>query len=211
MTLDAGHYLRCVDSYAQMTSAWHAGTWDGFTAGGNLRTLVHLHLVNFGVWHHEDEARREDATIAAIARHKAATDMLNSRRNALIEQIDYDVLADLPDAPHARCVTETVGCLVDRLSVAALRADHLSRALAAGHGHPPDRLAVVREQASDLRRSLSSLLDELACGQVRFKVYRQFKTPQPSAACGLSPEWLRAMLDAVRSPDRSRQSLEERA
>ncbi len=82
-----------------------------------LRVLVRAeHLVNFRLWHVEDEARRTDVDDAAIARCKRRIDGLNQTRNDLIERVDaclVDLLEPSLPATAARHNTETVGNALD--------------------------------------------------------------------------------------------------
>jgi hypothetical protein len=78
-------------------------------------------------------------------------------------------------------MAETVGSLVDKLSIVELKiyhmreqverrdADEVHRARCA------DRLAVLRRQRDDLATELSGLWEGVTAGAYRPKVYRQFK------------------------------------
>ena len=46
------------------------------------------HYINFELWHQEDMARDPDAPDSKIAAVKRAIDVLNQRRNDMIEQMD---------------------------------------------------------------------------------------------------------------------------
>lgn len=78
-------------------------------------------------------------------------------------------------------MAETVGSLVDKISIMALKIHHMSEQA----GRPDateefrlrccDRLAVLRRQRDDLAAELTGLLAGIASGQVTPRVYRQFK------------------------------------
>jgi hypothetical protein len=78
-------------------------------------------------------------------------------------------------------VAETVGSLVDKLSIAELKIYHMQEQ--AGRGDASDafraqceeRLAILRRQRDDLADELTGLLRDLAAGRVVPKVYRQYK------------------------------------
>ena len=53
------------------------------------------HYVNFELWHQEDMARDPDASDSKIAAVKRAIDVLNQRRNDMIEQMDQYLLDTL--------------------------------------------------------------------------------------------------------------------
>jgi hypothetical protein len=91
-------------------------------------------------------------------------------------------------------MAETVGSLVDKISIAELKIYHMAEQAAR-----PDasdemrercqaRLAVLREQRDDLARELSRLVSDVLAGRVTLKVYRQFKMyNDPQYRTGVTP------------------------
>jgi hypothetical protein len=78
-------------------------------------------------------------------------------------------------------VAETVGSLVDKISIMELKIWHM-REQAERQDATPEfragcegRLEVMRMQRDDLAAELSTLLADIASGRVVPKVYRQFK------------------------------------
>ncbi len=78
-------------------------------------------------------------------------------------------------------MAETVGWLVDKISIIELKMFHM-REQADRLDVTPDfrarcegRLAVMREQRDDLAAELTALAKDVAAGRVALKVYRQFK------------------------------------
>lgn len=147
--------------------------------------IEYNHRCNSLLWAAEDEARRTDVPDAEIVRRKREIDRYNQRRNDAVERIDEHVLAGLTGVffpQHARQHSETVGAMIDRLSILALKIHHMrleSLREAAGAEHMQRcsaRLAILREQRSDLAACLDRLLADARAGRVYFKVYRQFKT-----------------------------------
>jgi hypothetical protein len=166
--------------------AWHkSGDVQGAAASDFYALVERQHQANFELWHIEDEARRPGATDAELADVKRRIDATNQRRNDLAEQVDEMLLEHLravglprTDAPlHS----ESPGLIVDRLSILSLKiyhtrqeverpdadADHIRRNSA--------RLAILREQRSDLAACLDALWRDTLEGRRRFKVYRQLK------------------------------------
>lgn len=78
-------------------------------------------------------------------------------------------------------MAETVGWLVDKISIIELKIYHM-REQADRDDVTPEfrercegRLAVMREQRDDLAAELTQLAKDVANGRVEIKVYRQFK------------------------------------
>jgi hypothetical protein len=78
-------------------------------------------------------------------------------------------------------MAETVGSLVDKLSIVELKIYHMREqvqrqdAAEAHQARCADRLAVLRCQRDDLTTELSGLWESVTAGKYRPKVYRQFK------------------------------------
>lgn len=151
-----------------------------------LGAVCQQHEYNFLLWHEEDIARSPDVSDARIAMVKRAIDGFNQLRNDWIERIDETLLGEFADLgttprPDARINTETPGSAIDRLSIMALRIYHLQEQLERDDVGPQHvakvtaRLDRCRMQQADLAQSLAELLEDLAAGRKRLKVYRQMK------------------------------------
>ena len=170
----------------ELTTRWHAEepAFEGDAA--HLRDAVLMeHLVNFRLWHVEDEARRTDVDDSVIADCKRRIDALNQRRNDLMEKVDEAVnravLEFLPDDAREASATETLGAALDRLSILALKIFHMreqaerSDVDEAHRTNCAKKLAVLERQRDDLRAAILGLVDEYAAGDKRPRVYYQFK------------------------------------
>ena len=78
-------------------------------------------------------------------------------------------------------MAETVGSLVDKLSIVELKIYHMQEQADRADAAPEfrercgERLAILRMQRDDLADELSGLLRGIASGKTVPKVYRQFK------------------------------------
>jgi hypothetical protein len=78
-------------------------------------------------------------------------------------------------------MAETIGSLVDKLSIVELKIYHMREQVDREDADPAhrarcaERLSILREQRDDLAAELTDLWARLATGAYRPKVYRQFK------------------------------------
>jgi len=78
-------------------------------------------------------------------------------------------------------VAETLGSLVDKLSIMELKRFHMGEQIQrrdVSQDHREEcraKLAVLNAQRDDLAREIDTWLGEIVCGTRRVKVYRQFK------------------------------------
>ena len=181
----------------EMTRQWHEQPkmpWEAVLPGaageernnqGWLELVAWQHRANFDLWHIEDEARAPAASDADLAAVKRRIDPTNQLRNDLAEGLDRTLLAWLETRrlPNdaAPLHSETPGLIIDRLSILALKIYHTSEEAGrvdAPPGHSERnrvRLAILREQRSDLAGCLDALWQEALNGSRRFKLYRQMK------------------------------------
>ncbi len=153
-----------------------------------LRQLVLAqHLMNFRLWHVEDTARRKDVDASVIADCKYRIDKLNQSRNDAIESVDACLVARIaplaaaPAGTRPRHNTESLGMAIDRLSILALKIYHMAEQTertdvdAAHLASCRDKLAVLREQRSDLIQAVLDLVGDFIAGIKQPKAYYQFK------------------------------------
>lgn len=173
--------LSAARQFYDMALSWHCREPASPAGAQDISAkALHVHALNFALWHHEDAVRRAGISDREVARRKACIDDLNARRNAAVEHLDVTLLDRHGSNDTAPLHTETPGTIVDRLSVLALRILHTNRAEG-----PSSRLALLEEQHDDLFCGLEQLLTQLGNGQVRFKLYRQFKAAGQRSYCAL--------------------------
>ena len=78
-------------------------------------------------------------------------------------------------------MAETVGSLVDKLSIVELKIFHMREQAGREDADPAfrnecqQRLAVLTRQRDDLADELTHFMNEIAAGRARPKIYRQYK------------------------------------
>lgn len=146
--------------------------------------VVTNHRFNSRLWNEEDLARRKDVADSEIAKNKRAIDGFNQARNDAAERVDEEVLVAIGQVSrmtNARQHSETVGMMVDRMSIMALKIKAMAAQAArteAGLDHQANcqaKLDRLLEQRLDLGACIDALLAESAAGTAFFKIYRQFK------------------------------------
>jgi hypothetical protein len=155
----------------------------GSRRAGPLWDAIALnHEHNRLLWDQEDLARRRLAPDSEIAGNKRAIDAHNQKRNDAIERIDELLLQELPQPrKDARLNSETVGAMIDRLSILSLKIRNMRlqterKDVDRAHIEACEaKLERFIEQRKDLAGCLDRLLAEAARGESTFKVYRQFK------------------------------------
>jgi hypothetical protein len=145
-----------------------------------ISTLVaELRNVNERLWDAEDFARNA-VDDKALAGAKRVIDHLNLERNGLIEEIDT-ILSDgiarcnrVMTATKAPLHTETIGSVIDRLVILALRINR-TRAASLGDAALSGRIAHLENQHTELATALAALIEDVATGVRRLPDGRRFK------------------------------------
>jgi hypothetical protein len=168
----------------EMTAALHETEGElaiEVSADGLMALAMAQHRANFELWHEEDKARAPEVSDVEIVRVKRAIDVLNQRRNDLVEKMDLWLIERLEQDAVAPLHSETPGLMIDRLSILALKIYHTQEeahrasATESHRSRNVERLALLEEQREDLAGCLDALWAEVLKGTRRFKLYRQMK------------------------------------
>lgn len=162
---------------------WDRHPRESVEPGDEIESIILAqHFCNFTLWNLEDAARRTDMDDSYIAGIKRSIDRRNQQRNDLIERIDVELFAEFEavDTSHAEQHSETAGMIIDRLSILSLKIKHMGINASRKDDHVLARecgfkLAILKEQRSDLVACFDRLIDDFRKGRRYFKVYRQFK------------------------------------
>jgi len=142
------------------------------------------HKWNFSLWHEEDIARIKDIEDSRIVAAKRSIDSYNQSRNNAIEKIDEWILSylQLKNVGESQEMhSETPGMIIDRLSIMSLKRFHMfeetirTDASVEHRSLCTNKVSVLDEQIIDLANCLKLLFRDLELGELKFKVYRQFK------------------------------------
>ena len=133
-------------------------------------------------WHLEDLVRPDDVDPVYALQLKRRIDRSNQHRTDLVERIDDHYMLmfkDVKPVADAKLNTETPAWAVDRLSILALKIYHFG--IEAGRGDAEHRarcqakLDTLLTQRADLTTAIDQMLEDLAAGRRRMKLYRQMK------------------------------------
>lgn len=167
----------------KLTAEWHVSPCEVTSKDDFLILVEENHKRNFTLWHHEDDARREDKGFEFVYHAKRAIDQNNQQRNDFIEKMDKHLFAIFGEkfTDETPMNSETAGSIVDRLSIMALKDYHMQEEVDRTDVSPEHiekcalKLGVIKQQITDLGNALSRLLSDCENGIRGFRVYFQFK------------------------------------
>ena len=141
------------------------------------------HFFNTKLWNEEDLARRKKVSDSEIAKNKRFIDAFNQNRNDYIEKIDHFILNKISQKQsiNAQQNSETMGSMIDRLSILCLKIFHMSLqtqrqdVLKSHIDSCSEKLKILKLQRNDLGVCLDQLFYDLLNGSRYFKQYKQFK------------------------------------
>ncbi|HYC40363.1 MAG TPA: DUF4254 domain-containing protein [Chitinophagaceae bacterium] len=176
-------FYGCVAAYHE------SGALDGLPsnphAEGSVEHLLYEKCWTDNIqWHLEDAIRDPAIDPVRALELKRKIDRHNQRRTDIVERIDewfFETFRSVKPVPEASLNTETPGWALDRLSILTLKIWHMqieAQREDAGAEHRErcrEKWRILREQEQDLADSIRQLLDEMASGKKRMKLYRQFK------------------------------------
>jgi hypothetical protein len=135
-------------------------------------------------WHLEDIIRSPVIDPAEALAIKRRIDKSNQDRTDMVERLDDFFLEEFKNVKfpsETRINSETPAWLLDRMSILMLKIFHMKEqterkdATADHIKSTRAKLAILMEQKSDMQLAFDELIDDIAQGKRRFKVYRQMK------------------------------------
>ncbi|HEY4655192.1 MAG TPA: DUF4254 domain-containing protein [Cyclobacteriaceae bacterium] len=176
-------FQRAIDEYHQSDQV-DAPFRNPFPEGSLQHVLYKKNWIDTVQWHLEDLIRQPDIDPAGGMLLKRRIDKSNQERTDTVERIDDFFVAEFKGVvagPSARINSETPAWLLDRMSILMLKIYHMeeqTRREDAGADHVrlcTAKLAVLLEQKEDMKHAFDQLVEDIASGNRRFKVYRQMK------------------------------------
>ena len=155
-----------------------------YTQGTIENDLYLKNWIDVVQWHLEDIIRDPQIDPVAALALKRRIDKSNQDRTDLVERIDsyfWEKFHNVAALPEARINTESPAWAIDRLSILHVKIYHMQEQVdrqdvsAEQHEKCVQKLAVLKEQLTDMTTSITQLLDDYAAGRRIMKVYRQMK------------------------------------
>jgi len=135
-------------------------------------------------WHLEDIIRNPEINPVEALVLKRRIDKSNQDRTDLVELIDsyfLDLNKDVQVLPNATVNTESPAWAIDRLSILHLKIYHMQQEVDRNDSSAEHidlcrtKLNILLEQKVDLSTSIAELIEAIADGIKRMKVYKQMK------------------------------------
>jgi len=135
-------------------------------------------------WHLEDIIRNPAIDPVEALALKRRIDKSNQDRTDLVELIDsyfFEKNKEVPVKSTAVLNTESPAWAIDRLSILHLKIYHMQQEVdrkdtsAEHHAQCQMKLNILLEQKEDLSGSIQQLIDDIAAGEKKMKVYKQMK------------------------------------
>lgn len=146
--------------------------------------LFHKCWIDVVQWHLEDLIRDPQIDPPTGIALKRRIDRSNQQRTDLVENIDswmVERFKEVKPSLNAQINSESPAWAIDRLSILALKIYHMEAETKRKDADPShierciEKLAVLKEQQIDLSGSIDRLLEDIAIGAKKMKVYRQMK------------------------------------
>lgn len=185
LVLPSSTHVTQLHDEALSNTAWPSEGALRYKGTESLFELIEInHFYNTQLWDEEDLARRQKVSDSEIAKNKRAIDKFNQSRNDFMEKIDDFILKNIvPITKHenAKQNSETMGAIIDRLSILSLKIFHMSiqtNRTDASSQHIEtclQKLRILNMQRNDLGQCLDDLAQDYQLGLRYFKQYKQFK------------------------------------
>jgi hypothetical protein len=155
-----------------------------YPAGSLEALLYHKNWIDAVQWHLEDIIRDPHIDPVEALQIKRKIDVSNQERTDMVEYLDsyfLDLYKDVKTDAETPLNTETPAWAFDRLSILELKIFHMEQELKrteVSKNHIKkcqEKLEVLLQQEIDLSTAIEQLLEDIASGRKKMKVYKQMK------------------------------------
>jgi hypothetical protein len=169
VSLEPPQVASMLPSSAKIIDVFTGASGNSFAPGcGEVVLLVayELALHHERQWRAEEVSRKSGASADDVAASKRLIDDLNTRRVALVEQVDTWTAQGIRGNAAASLHTETLGSVIDRMAIAWVRSRHLA---SSADG------CVAFQQFAELASAYDDLIGDVTAGRRRLPAWRPLK------------------------------------
>ena len=168
------HQFDCVDHPLQ----------NPYQTGSIEALLYHKNWIDTVQWHLEDIIRDPNIDPVEALKIKRRIDASNQERTDMVEYLDsyfLDFYKDVQTDAETPINTETPAWALDRLSILQLKIYHIEKEVKrtdVSNEHTQkcqEKLNILLQQEIDLLGAIEQLLNDIASGKKKMKVYKQMK------------------------------------
>jgi len=176
-------FIQSINDYHQFDCVDHIIS-NPYSSGSIDALLYHKNWIDTVQWHLEDIIRDPNIDPVEALKMKRRIDASNQERTDMVEFLDsyfLDLYKDVKTDEEAPINTETPAWAFDRLSILQLKIYHIDQEAKRTDvdiihiEKCCEKLEVLLQQERDLSVSIEQLLNDIAIGRKKMKVYKQMK------------------------------------
>ncbi|MCL1850142.1 MAG: DUF4254 domain-containing protein [Bacteroidetes bacterium] len=176
-------FKQSIQDYHQFDEVNHP-IQNPYPQGSIEALLYHKNWIDAVQWHLEDLIRDPNIDPVEALNIKRRIDASNQERTDMVEYLDsyfLDLYKDVKTNEDTPLNTETPAWAFDRLSILELKIFHLEQELKRANVSEEhlqkcqEKLNVLLQQEIDLSVAIEQLLNDIAAGRKKMKVYKQMK------------------------------------
>ena len=176
-------FKQSIDDYHQFDCVNHP-IQNPYPVGSLEALLYHKNWIDAVQWHLEDIIRDPNIDPVEALKIKRKIDASNQERTDMVEYLDsyfLDLYKDVQTDADTPLNTETPAWAFDRLSILQLKIYHMEKEAIRTDTDEEhiekcrEKLNILLQQEIDLSIAIEQLLDDIATGRKKMKVYKQMK------------------------------------
>ena len=176
-------FKQSINDYHQFDCVEHPIA-NPYSTGSLEALLYHKNWIDVVQWHLEDIIRDPNIDPVEALKIKRRIDASNQERTDMVEYLDsyfLDLYKDVETKENTPLNTETPAWAFDRLSILQLKIYHIDQEVKrtdvdAIHTQKcQEKLDILLQQEIDLSVAIEQLLNDIAAGRKKMRVYKQMK------------------------------------